>query len=250
MKHNQSPEAIIVGLYEVGWRNEEYCLGLSSVFESVNIDQQKLTDRGRQTIRATKSLAKFTRKGTRDRMELMRAAIVEYRWNTSVPLDQNHHADPAVTTLVGLTGDGACADCLKKPTIAPRFGKTLKTLVPQVVNSVWHNYLLHEAYREQQLSVLRKAAFFDTREGLRAESILKSCGGALQEGLLCVCKPVDNYLIVTGKGGVGQDKIIAEAMLNRGVPEITDVQHDREWCPTCESQVVKLNHDLFKLIRG
>ena len=249
-RHDQSPKAMILGLYDMAWRHEAYCLGLTDKIVASGIDQRKLTDRERSAFQLTHSMPKLTRKNTRAMMIMMRQIIKDFGWSAEArsPLKESAIPDPVLARMVGFSGEGACEDCLAKPPTRPQIKSSFDAMLPAVLNNMWHNYVLSEAYREHQVKVLNQTDFFGGDEAAyRTEAVYKSSGGVIQAAFLCIAKGMENFALVRLDKKNPRPKIDIEVPKNRRL-EIVDKQYDRKWCAACKKSVVKFDLDIFDLI--
>ena len=225
-RHDQSPEAMACGLYEVSWDFSACLLGhmeWTGGQEETNV------------IDSFRRLLKVTNKGCRAGRYILREVIQENGWKTIHPLDSGAVSTPIQSRFVGLSGDGACPKCKdKKP-------KKLKYRdVRAALLGMWESYVWGQRYRRYQCDVLETTNFFNDDDSAYAiHTAYERYQASLMEAMECMCGVLGQYkaLVKEPCEGAALYRLAAKA---RSMPEVTDLTYDRNWCKNCKAKLVPI----------
>ena len=248
MRHDRTAEAMIVGLHRMSWMHSEYCKGLHEILAKA--DFRDLDSRSQNTFRIIKSTINFIHKGTLGVMAMTRPVIQERGWTALAPLEG--HAEPAASRWVGLGGEGSCKTCRAKPARKPVYKvKDYAAFMPAILQDIWAGFVVSERYRQHQIEAIAQSEFFGRSEdGYAADSFYHQCGSLVNLGLICTGKPVQAFAANWLHKDIERPALNVLLTRNYGLPDICEVDQEKNWCNKCKKNVVDMPVNIFDQLKG
>lgn len=244
MRHDSEPPEITVGLYERCWHFAEYCRGIPFFFEPFNLTERHDKNMRRIIV----GMAGFMHKGARAGMAPTRRMIEKHGWESECPVGKNESAESLPTRWVGLTGDGACPECMAKPSLTPVYSDDYHEAAREIMNDIWRGVWFSEEYRKRQIQAIVTTDLINHEAGVATESAYQTYGAALGTALDCVAIPMDVYNAHIKAEPIPGDIEDLRLIIKRhrpDLPDVTDVMQEKDWCPSCQANVIELDEDII-----
>ncbi len=246
MRHDESTEEMTLGLYAMSWTYGSMCNGH---LEWIHRENAKASEKEQNHWRGLTGIFRLTHKGTRNTMHLLRDVIENRGFKTLYPMDSAVRAPSILSKWVGLSGDGICPDCMKKPPKEAKYrGKFVKKF-SDAVTMMWQGYVVSLAYNHHQRSALYASEFFQRDEdAYTVEVAYQTYHSQLQQGMECHANTINSF----AEKNLGKDRLNRDvyrlAARFRDIPPVTDLGFERDWCPACKKRVVDVPDKILEVL--
>ena len=241
MRHDTTPVEMALGFGRVLWENQCFWAGV------VRLCRVRKDKDGADTGLLYTELDNFGRFAVRyNRTTGQRLADLAKAkgWGDLPQLERDLKAPPARARWRGFTGDGACKPCLTAPW--KKWGGLNRKPSKPLMDHLWHDMVISHAYGLFYQSQIDSLAPFDNEDGDLLSRHMADAFGAVRFGLDCFGDPAELYdkkLCRGDRDASNWRDLLAKR--RRGLPPITDMALDRDWCPTCRSNMVEINDRPF-----
>ena len=234
------------GLYRSVWENVSYCQGLSRLsnhkFEKVGNDEGNFW-------RELGGYMRIGRKMSRIQFQRIAAGMHRLGMGDMPGRDPTIQAKTHLCYWHGFKNDGACADCLKKTPITRRewARNSIFQYGSEFMAGIWHMIVITNAYGRFYNQVLDNNDLFNGNEGgFFIERQFSDAMASTKTGMECFQTAAQAYDAWISNNTQNADEW-RETLCRRvtGLPQMTDMALEREWCATCQSNLVPIPHNPF-----
>ena len=241
MRHDASPQDMAHGFHRVLWENACYWQGIVHL-----CSQRRPRSKWHEEKfwAAVNGFALIGRRSNRTHFERVAEGVKRRGMGELPPHIKGDEIPAHLTNWSAFRQIGACQNCLSKQPIDRRslLRQNVRQFAGRLMNGLWHSMIVSVEYGRFHVRTLENNSFFNEDDNAYfIEQHFSGGLGTLGKALECYPTPVqayDFYLAGNEKNADEWRELLSVRV--RGITGICDMALERDWCATCQSDLVTI----------